>query len=63
MAAAPPDVVIHNPEFAKWAGSEKGDRCALDGAKALAMTALDFMTDADLRARAAAAFAAAKDAA
>jgi amidohydrolase len=63
MAAAPPDVVIHNPEFAKWASSEKGDACALDGAKALAMTALDFMTDVDLRARTAAAFAAAKDAA
>jgi amidohydrolase len=56
IAAAPPDVVIHNPEFARWAGNETGDRAALDGAKALAMTALDFMTDADLRARTAAAF-------
>jgi metal-dependent amidase/aminoacylase/carboxypeptidase family protein len=60
IEAAPRDVVIHNPEFAKWAGSEKGDRAALDGAKALAMTALDFLGDAELRAEVARAFAAAK---
>jgi amidohydrolase len=57
LAAAPPDVVIHNPAFAHWAGSAMGDACALDGAKALAMTALDFMTDAALRARTAEVFA------
>jgi len=49
LAAAPPNVVIHNPEFEKWAGSEMGDQAALDGAKALAMTALDFLGDADLQ--------------
>ena len=32
--------------------SELGDAAALDGAKALAMTALDFLCDADLRERA-----------
>ena len=51
IAAAPPHVTIHNAEFARYAGSESGDRAALDGAKALAMTALDFLFDADLRER------------
>jgi len=49
FAAAPPHVVIHHPDFATWAGSEMGDRAALEGAKALAMTAIDFLTDAALR--------------
>jgi amidohydrolase len=56
LAASPLHVTIHNPEFEKWAGSEMGDAAALDGAKALAMTALDFFTDADLRERARAIF-------
>lgn len=51
LASSPLHVTIHNPEFAKWAGSELGDAAALDGAKALAMTALDFLSDADLRKR------------
>jgi metal-dependent amidase/aminoacylase/carboxypeptidase family protein len=58
LAAAPADCVIHSPEFARWAGSETGNQAAIDGAKALAMTAIDFMTDAHLRADVAAAFAA-----
>jgi amidohydrolase len=49
LAAAPPNVVIHNPEFTKWAGSEMGDQAALDGAKAMAMTALEYLRSADLR--------------
>ncbi|MCF8469432.1 MAG: M20 family metallopeptidase [Parvibaculum sp.] len=57
IASAPPHVVIHNPEFAKWAASELGDKACLDGAKALAMTAIDFMTDADMRKQAKADFA------
>lgn len=56
IAAAPQHCTIHNAEFAKWAGSETGDRAALDGAKALAMTAIDFLGDADLRGQVAAAF-------
>jgi len=60
LAAAPPDVVIHNPEFAKYAGSEMGDKAALDGAKALAMTAYDFLADTSLQADAKRAFAIAK---
>ena len=59
LAAAPLHCTIHNPEFAKWAGSEMGEAAALDGAKALAMTALDFFADADLRQRAQAIFEAA----
>ena len=57
LACAPPNVVIHNPEFAHWAGSETGDAAALDGAKALALTAADFLLDDALRAEARKAFA------
>jgi len=51
LAAAPIHCMTHNPEFTKWAGSEMGDAAALDGAKALAMTAIDFVCDEDLRRR------------
>jgi amidohydrolase len=51
LASAPLHCTIHNAEFADWAGSEMGDTAAIDGAKALAMTALDYLCDADLRAR------------
>ena len=49
IAAAPAHVTIHNPEFTKWSGSELGDKALLDGAKALAMTAIDFFSDSNLR--------------
>lgn len=49
LAAAPPHVVIHNAEFEEHAGGELGDAAALDGAKALAMTALDFLCSEELR--------------
>jgi len=52
----PADCVIHNAEFARWAGSEMVDQAAIDGAKALAMTAIDFFTDEELRADVRAAF-------
>jgi amidohydrolase len=58
LAAAPAECVIHSAEFTRWAGSEMGDQAAIDGAKALAMTAIDFFVDATLRAEVAAAFAA-----
>ena len=48
--------MIHNPEFAKWAASDLGDRAALDGAKALALTAADYLAEGMLRADAARAF-------
>lgn len=49
LAAAPQNVVIHNPEFARWARSEMGDAAALDGAKALAMTAIDYLNEPELQ--------------
>ncbi|HEY5657908.1 MAG TPA: M20 family metallopeptidase [Myxococcota bacterium] len=49
LAAAPLGCAIHDPEFARWAASELGDAAVLDGAKALAMTALDFLCDVQLR--------------
>jgi amidohydrolase len=57
IACSPPDVTIHHPDFARWAASDRGDKACIDGAKALAMTALDMMTDGDLLAAAKAEFA------
>jgi amidohydrolase len=51
IAASPLHCTIHHPEFTHWAGSEMGERAALDGARALAMTALDFFCDPTLRER------------
>ncbi len=45
LAVAPAGVIIHNAEFATWAQSSKGDEGVIDGAKALAQTALDLMGD------------------
>ncbi len=49
LAVAPPNVVIHNPEFAKWAGSEKGTQAVLDAAKAMAMTTADYLLSPPLQ--------------
>jgi len=43
---APAGVIIHNAEFARYAASPSGDAGVIDGAKSLAMTALDLMADA-----------------
>ncbi len=56
LACAPRNVVIHHPDFARYAGSEEGDRAALDGAKALALTAAEYLLDPALRADARNAF-------
>ncbi len=48
LAVAPPNVIIHNPEFARWAASDQGDAAVIDGAKSLAFTAIDLMCDAQL---------------
>ena len=56
ITCAPRNVVIHNPEFTRWAASDLGDKACLDGAKAMAMTALDFFADESLRQSAADAF-------
>jgi len=41
LAICPPDVAQHSPAFARWAIGPAADRAILDGAKALAMTAID----------------------
>ncbi|HEY0104502.1 MAG TPA: M20 family metallopeptidase [Rhizomicrobium sp.] len=43
LGIAPAVVVIHNPEFTRYAASPTGDAAAIDGAKSMAMTALDLM--------------------
>ena len=58
LAVAPANVIIHNAEFARWAASERGDAAVIDGAKALAWTALDLMGDRALLERTRADFAA-----
>lgn len=40
---------LHTTEFATAAGAETGDRAVIDGAVGLALTALDYLADADLR--------------
>jgi amidohydrolase len=56
IATAPPHCTIHNAEFARWTNSEIADKAVLDGAKALAMTTLDFFCDPELRERSTRAF-------
>ncbi|WHX16050.1 amidohydrolase [Streptomyces malaysiensis subsp. malaysiensis] len=51
LAIAPPEIALHTVAFAGYAGSERGDRAVVDGAVILALTALDFLTDAGLRER------------
>lgn len=63
IAIAPAQVPLHSPEFAQWAGSGDAQRAVIDAAKALAMTALDVLCNADLRAAMQTAFAAAQEAA
>ncbi len=50
IAIAPSDVNSHSPEFERYAASDSGKRAVIDGAKALAMTAIDILADGDLRA-------------
>ncbi|WP_049823405.1 M20 family metallopeptidase [Bradyrhizobium sp. WSM2254] len=49
ISMSPPNVMLHDPEFAMWARSEEGDKAAIDGAKALAMTAIDYFCRLELR--------------
>jgi amidohydrolase len=51
VAIAPPDVPVHTTEFRDCAASETGHRGLLDAAKAMAMTAVEVLLDADLRRR------------
>lgn len=52
ISIAPKSVIGHSKEFAEAACSAEGDEGCLKGAKALALTALDLLTDEDLRRRA-----------
>jgi amidohydrolase len=61
LGVAPLNVIIHNAEFARHAVSEKGDQAVIDGAKSMAMTALDLMGDAALLDRVKADFTATAD--
>ena len=61
IAVSPPHVVIHNADFATHAKSPRGDQAVIDGAKALAMTTLDFFASSELREQAKADFAKSRD--
>ena len=52
VAIAPPEVSIHTEEFREFARSESGHRGLVDAAKALAMTAVDLLSDPSLLERA-----------
>jgi amidohydrolase len=58
IAVSPPSVALHSAEFADWAASEAGKRAVIDGAMALAMTAVDVLSNPDLLRAVKAAFAA-----
>jgi metal-dependent amidase/aminoacylase/carboxypeptidase family protein len=45
IAIAPPEVLVHSPDFAAAAASEEGHRGLLDAAKAMAMTIVDLLCD------------------
>jgi uracil phosphoribosyltransferase len=46
VAIAPPEVMIHSPQFVTAAASETAIRGLIDGAKALAMTVVDLIANA-----------------
>ena len=58
LAVAPPETPIHNPKFTRWASSETGDKAVIEGAKSMALTALDLMSDKAMMAAVKADFAA-----
>ncbi len=57
IAVAPPEVAIHTEDFAVCARGPGGDRGVVDGAKTLAGVAIDYWSDAAVRAAVAADFA------
>lgn len=56
IAVAPPEVAIHTEDFAVCARGPGGDRGVIDGAKTLAGVAIDYWSDASVRAAVAADF-------
>jgi amidohydrolase len=59
IAVSAPTVALHTVGFAEAAGSEAGNRAVRDGALGLALTAVDYLSDAALREAVHAEFAAA----
>ncbi len=51
IAIAPQEVPIHTVEFREYARSDAGHQGLVDAAKAMAMTGIDVLVDADLRKR------------
>lgn len=51
IAIAPREVPIHTEEFREYAAGDSGHKGLMDGARALAMTGIDVLIDADLRKR------------
>ena len=49
IASAPAGISIHTKQFAEFARSPMADQAVLDGAKAMAMTAIDFWTSSERR--------------
>ncbi|MDM7831662.1 amidohydrolase [Cellulomonas edaphi] len=49
IAVGDPDVALHTREFADVAAGPRGDAAVVDGSVGLALTALDWLADADLR--------------
>jgi len=45
VAIAPEEISLHSPQFASAAASDDGSRALLDATKALAMTAVDLLSD------------------
>jgi len=49
IASAPAGISIHTKQFAEFARSPMADKAVLDGAKAMAMTTIDFWTSSERR--------------
>jgi amidohydrolase len=62
VAIAPQRVALHTAEFATFAAAESGQQGVVDGAKALALTAIDVLCTPDLRTAMRASFDAAQQA-
>lgn len=58
IASAPEGTSIHTLDFARESVTARADRAVIDGAKAMAMTAIDFWTSTELQKSVAAEFAA-----
>jgi amidohydrolase len=57
IKVAPDEVAIHTPEFERYAGESSGDEGVIDGAKMMAMTAIDLWLDPSVMAATQAEFA------